>query len=127
MILPHRADDRTWPAPTDALSTTYIIRPDGTGDYSTIKGAIVAAADGGAIYAAFAEPIVQDCCFEGNTCSEKGGAVWVRSTSPEFSDCVFVNNSSTGDGLVMGGGAIHFQPCVAPIVWGCTFIAKPRR
>lgn len=77
---------------------------------------------GGAIYAAFAEPIVQECHFEGNTCSEKGGAIWVRSTSPELSDCVFVSNSSTGDGLVMGGGAIHFQACMAPIVWGCTFI-----
>jgi predicted outer membrane repeat protein len=77
---------------------------------------------GGAVYAAFAEPIIQDCYFKGNTCPKRGGAIWVRSASPELSNCVFVSNSSSGDGLVLGGGAIHFQACVAPIIQGCTFI-----
>ena len=77
---------------------------------------------GGAVYAADSYPVIMESYFEGNTCAEKGGAVWSSFGSFDMAECVFVDNTSLGDGLVLGGGAVHLQAAVSPTIYGCTFL-----
>ncbi len=77
---------------------------------------------GGAVYAADSYPLIMESYFEGNTCAEKGGAVWSSFGNVEIAECVFVDNTSLGDGLGLGGGAVHLQATVIPTIYGCTFL-----
>jgi hypothetical protein len=71
-----------WPAAV--LATTYLVRPDGTGDFPTIQAAVGAAADGDVIELA-------DGTFQGDgnrDISYLGKAITVRSQSGNPEACI---------------------------------------
>jgi hypothetical protein len=124
--------------PTLALATTYVVKPDGTGDFPTIQAAIEAAREGDIV--TLADGVYRG---EGNRDIDLlGKGITVRSAGgrPEYCilDCERLGrgfcidqreNSSTRiigitvrHGYAKTGGAIYCGRHVAPLISDCVFI-----
>jgi hypothetical protein len=93
--------------PAWAVATDYVVKPDGSGDYPTIQGAILAAEEGDTIWLA-------DGTFmgEGNRNIDfLGKAITVRSQSGYPEDCIIDPEGTYGQ---PGLRAFDFQANEGP-------------
>ena len=124
-----------------ASAATYVILPDGTGDYATIQAAIDAAAPGDVIELAdgiFSGPGNRDLDFGGkaltvrsqsldpNTCMIDGGGVarGFHFHSGEGADALVEGILITNGYAATGGGGIYCEVYTSPTIRNCALIGN---
>jgi predicted outer membrane repeat protein len=100
-------------------NSSVVLCNSGEGPDTVIEGLTItggnAAANGGGMLIALANPTIVDCVFSNNTAGTTGGGVSVVLGSPQFIGCTFADNHATNGG---GGASTSFG---LPVFEGCLF------